>query len=132
MHTGKATAAGSRSLMRFRRARMVLALVAAFWLWLGFGGADAVGLLFASPKDLVLALYAGAVLVPVSVLAGLMSAAIVVADRPRRAARPRVEPPQSPDLPHRGQVRIPARPMKIPARPTRPPGIGRGEDSIAS
>jgi hypothetical protein len=62
----------------------VLILVILFWIWLLSGGPAGLGRFVESPKALVLALYAGAVVVPVSILAGLTAGIIMLADWPRR------------------------------------------------
>ncbi|MGF9663650.1 hypothetical protein AAIH25_17470 [Arthrobacter crystallopoietes] len=76
---------GSKSMVRFRRARAVLILVIVFWIWLLLGGAGGLDALAESPKALVLVLYASAVVVPVSALAGLTAGAIMLAEWPRRS-----------------------------------------------
>lgn len=78
---------GSKSIVRFRRARAVLIMVILFWIWLLTGGAGGLTALAGSPNALVLALYAGAVVVPVSALAGLTAGAVMLAEWPRQSGR---------------------------------------------
>lgn len=67
----------------YRRARSLLVVIALFWSWLWFGGAATLRLLHGSPIHEVLAMYALAVVVLVSIPAALLAVATLVLTRPR-------------------------------------------------
>ncbi|HEX2248076.1 MAG TPA: hypothetical protein VHH13_11070 [Arthrobacter sp.] len=77
----------SEALRQFKRAAIALVAVAAFWLWLLFGSAGFIAGIFQSPKALVVAFYAGAVLVLVSLLVALTAVMVLLANWPDKSQR---------------------------------------------
>ncbi len=70
--------------LRYRRARSLLYVIGLFWLWLWLGSAALIGALHHSPVHAVLAMYALAVVVLVSIPAALLAAIRMVLTHPRR------------------------------------------------
>jgi fatty acid desaturase len=70
--------------LRYRRARSLLWVIGLFWLWLWLGSAALIGALHDSPVHAVLATYALAVVVLVSIPAALLAAIRMVLTHPRR------------------------------------------------
>jgi hypothetical protein len=77
----------SEALRQFKRAGIALVAVAAFWLWILFGSAGFIAGIFESPKALVVAFYAGAVLVLVSLLVALTAIMVLLANWPDKSQR---------------------------------------------
>ncbi len=72
--------------LRYRRARSLLYVIALFWLWLWLGSAASIAALHHSPVHAVLAMYALAVVVLVSIPAALLAAVRMILTHPRRHA----------------------------------------------
>lgn len=89
--------------LRYRRARSVLYGVGLFWLWLWFGSAASLEGLHHSPLHAVLAMYALAVAILVSIPAAVLAAAQMILARPRS---------------HSAVI------LKLPVAPQRPPLVG--------
>lgn len=81
--------ARNHSTMLYRRARSALVLIAAYWLWLVFGGANFIGALFGSPVHAMLALYGVGVVTLISLLAAPVAIAYLLTNRPQKKARGR-------------------------------------------
>ncbi|MHA7240378.1 hypothetical protein [Arthrobacter sp. TMS1-12-1] len=70
----------------YRRARSVLYLVGLFWLWLWLGSTALLAGLHESPVHAALAMYAVAVLIPVSIAAALLAVVRMLLTHPGRNA----------------------------------------------
>jgi fatty acid desaturase len=88
--------------LRYRRARSLLYAIGLFWLWLWFGSAASLELLYGSPVHAALAMYGLAVVILVSIPAALLAVIRMVLTRPRRDAVV-VELPRSHALVVRGE-----------------------------
>lgn len=73
-----------RPSSRYRRARALLYMIGLFWLWLWLGGAALLHSLHHAPLYAMLALYAIAVAIIVSLAAALLAAARMILERPER------------------------------------------------
>jgi hypothetical protein len=71
--------------LSYRRARSALFAVGLFWLWTWLGSAAFISGLFGSPLHALVAMYALAVAVLVSIPAALLAAARMALNRPYRA-----------------------------------------------
>lgn len=69
---------------RYRRARALLYMIGLFWLWLWLGGAALLHSLHHAPLYAMLALYAIAVAIIVSLAAAMLAAARMILERPGR------------------------------------------------
>ncbi|MHA7279728.1 hypothetical protein ACX80H_08235 [Arthrobacter sp. MDT2-2] len=85
--------------MRYRRARSLLYVIGLFWLWLWLGSAASMEGLYHSPLHAVLAMYALAVVVPVSIAAALLAGIQMVMTRPRAYTAVVVRLPAVPQQP---------------------------------
>jgi fatty acid desaturase len=85
--------------LRYRRARSLLYVVGLFWLWLWLGGAALMEGLYHSPLHAVLAMYALAVVIPVSIAAALLAGIQMALTRPRPYSAVVVKLPAAPQQP---------------------------------
>ncbi|MDQ0736334.1 hypothetical protein [Arthrobacter agilis] len=72
--------------LRYRRARSLLYVIGLFWLWLWLGSAALIAGLHHSPVHAVLATYALAVVVLVSIPAAVLAVIRMILTHPRRHA----------------------------------------------
>jgi hypothetical protein len=73
--------------LSYRRARTALFAIGLFWLWTWLGSAAFISGLFGSPVHALIAVYALAVAVLVSLPAALLAAARMLLNRPYREGR---------------------------------------------
>jgi len=70
----------------YRRARSLLYVIGLFWLWLWLGSTTLLDSLHGSPVHAALAMYAVAVLIPVSIAAALLAVVRMLLTHPSRNA----------------------------------------------
>ena len=71
--------------LSYRRARTALFAIGLFWMWTWLGSAAFIAGLFGSPVHALIAMYALAVAILVSIPAALLAAARMLLNRPVRA-----------------------------------------------